>query len=201
MRAGTEVVTRTDLVYLRIVMTGFRWLAVPLIVGMCLPSYGCGLFRRRGNTTTNVQSSVEINQQGRDVATLEREEYEVIDTSIGTSKSTSVFFLTLPVGNHTTGDEQVDAAYYNAVDRIPECDALMMPRVTTKRTLVPLLIVNIMVRKTTVKGRCLHVKDDATLSGEEPIEEASDTGSGGDDEPAAEPANDSPEQSATAEAG
>ncbi|MEM7152742.1 MAG: hypothetical protein AAF799_07860 [Myxococcota bacterium] len=182
-------------------MTGFRWLAVPLIVGMCLPPIGCGLFRRRGNTTTNVQSSVEINQQGRDVATIERDEYEVIDTSIGTSKATSVYFLTIPVGNHTTGDEQIDAAYYNAVDRIPECDALMMPRVTTKRTLVPLLIVNIMVRKTTVKGRCLHIKDDATLAGEEPIEDgASDTGGGGD-EPAVEPATESTEPGATAEAG
>lgn len=169
-------------------MERFRWIAVPVVLGLALPPVGCGLFRRRNSTTTNVENSVEVNQTGRDIATLERHEYEVIETSIGMNKSTGIFVLTLPVGSHTTPGEQVDSAYYNAVDRIPECDAMLMPRVDVKRTLVPLLLINIVVKKTTVKGRCIHIKDDPTLAGEEP--EASDTGSdGGDfgDEPEPEP--------------
>lgn len=169
-------------------MHRLRWVALPVVLGLALPSVGCGLFRRRANNTTNVQSSVEINQQARDIATLERHEYEVIETSLGTNKSTGVFVLTLPVGSHTTHGEQVDSAYYNAVDRIPECDAMLMPRVDTKRILVPLLLINIVVKKVTVKGRCIHVKDDATLAGHELEDEASDTGEGGGlDEPVAEP--------------
>jgi len=160
-------------------MKSLRLVAVPIILGLCLPPIGCGIFRRRrGNTTTNVQSSVEINQSGRDIATLRRGEYEVIETSIGTNKATSVFVLTIPVGSHTTHDEQVDSAYYMAVDRIPECDALLMPRVDTKRTVVPLLLVNIVIKKTTVKGRCVQVKNDAALAGIEEEEAASDSGGG-----------------------
>ncbi|MCA9652862.1 MAG: hypothetical protein KC501_23285 [Myxococcales bacterium] len=163
-------------------MPRLRWIAIPLVLALGLPPAGCGLFRRRSSNTTNVESSVQINQQGRDVATLERDQYEVIETSIGTNKSNSVFVLTIPVGSHTTHDEQVDSAYYMAVDRIPECDALLMPRVDTRRTLVPLLLVNIVIKKTTVKGRCIHVKDDATLAGHEP-EAGSDTGGGEAEEP------------------
>ncbi len=153
-------------------MNALRWISIPLILGLALPPVGCGLFRRRrGNVSTSVNSSVSISQQDRDIATLQRDEYEVIETSIGANKARSIFFLTLPVGSHTTHEEQVDSAYYQAVDRIPECDALMMPRVDTKRIFVPLLIVNIVIRKTQVKGRCVHIKDDATPTGEEPATE------------------------------
>lgn len=159
------------------------WIAIPVALGLALPSLGCGLFRRRSNVNTNVSSNVEINQTGRDVATLERHEYEVIETSIGKNKSTSVFVLTLPVGSHTTHSEQVDSAYFAAVDRVPGCDSMLMPRVETKRTLVPLLLINIVVKRTTVKGRCIHVKED--VAAEEREEGTSDTG--GDEGPVEAP--------------
>lgn len=144
-------------------MNRLAWIVVPVALGLMPATGGCGLFRRRNNVNTNVSSNVEINQSGRDVATLERHEYEVIDTSIGVNKSTSVFVLTIPVGSHTSQTEQVDSAYFGAVDRVPGCDAMLMPRVETKRTLVPLLLINIVVKRTTVKGRCIHVKDDDAL--------------------------------------
>ncbi|MEM6991291.1 MAG: hypothetical protein AAF721_12355 [Myxococcota bacterium] len=131
---------------------------VPLIASLALPTLGCGLFRRRGNVSTSANSSVEVNNQGRDLATLSRDEYEIIETSIGEDKQTSVFILTIPVGQQTSRDEAADSAYYAAVDRIPECDVLMMPRVSVDRVLIPLLLVNIVVRKTRVKGRCAHLK-------------------------------------------
>jgi len=168
-------------------MSRFTWIAVPVALGLALPSTGCGLFRRRANVNTNVSSSVEINQSGRDLATLERHEYEVIETSIGINKSTSVFVLTIPVGSQTSHDEQVSSAYFAAVDRVKGCDAMLLPRVETKRTLVPLLVVNLVFKRITVKGRCIHIKEDDVLADGEGA--ASDTG-GGDVVPTEAPAAD-----------
>jgi len=130
-------------------------LVAPLIASLCFPVVGCGLFRR-SKISTNVSSNVEINEQGRDLATLTRDEYEIIETSIGEDKQVGVFVFTLPVGQQTTKEEGAASAYYAAVDRIPECDALMSPRVSVKRTLIPFLLINIVIRKTRVKGRCAH---------------------------------------------
>jgi hypothetical protein len=167
-------------------MSRFAWIAVPVALGLALPTTGCGLFRRRANVNTSVSSTVQVDQTGRDVATLERHQYEVLETSIGINKSTNVFVLTIPVGSQTSHEEQVDSAYFAAVDRVKGCDAMLMPRVDTKRTVVPLLLVNLVIRKITVKGRCIHVKDDVdgaeggsldTGGGEEPVSaEAADGG-------------------------
>lgn len=159
-------------------MSRFAWIAVPVALGLALPASGCGLFRRRTNVNTNVSSNVEVSQTGRDVATLERHEYEVIETSIGINKSTNVFVLTLPVGSQTSHEEQVDSAYFAAVDRVKGCDAMLMPRVDTKRTVVPLLVINLVIRRITVKGRCIHIKDGEGDAGAEGG--TSDTGGGGE---------------------
>jgi len=162
-------------------MSRLRWIVIPVALGLLPPVTGCGLFRRRTNVNTSVSSSVEVSQTGRDIATLERHEYEVIETSVGQNKSTSVFVLTLPVGGQTSHQEQVDTAYSTAVSRVKGCDALLMPRVETKRVLVPLLLVNFAFKTITVKGRCVHIKEDGDLAGEAV---GSDTGgSGGEPEP------------------
>jgi hypothetical protein len=183
-------------------MPSLRWISLPLILGLALPPVGCGLLRRRGNTTTNVSSSVEVNQQGRDIATLQRDQYEVIGTSMGKDRSSLVYILTIPVGSQTSSSEGVANAYYEAVDSDPECDSLLMPRVETKRTIIPLLLVNIVIRRTHVKGRCVHIADDAPRAGEaadapdapdDDGEAGSDTGGGG--EPVASPPDEAPEAS------
>ncbi len=148
-----------------------------LVLLVLVPPLGCGLLGR-GRSTTQVSSNVEINQQERAVATLQRHEYDVIETSIGEDKSTSVFFVTLPVGKQTTKDESVGSAHYNAVDRIPECDALMMPRVDVKRVVIPLLLVNIVVRKTRVKGRCININDGVESAASGPAAAPGPTGDG-----------------------
>lgn len=157
-------------------MSRHAWIAVPVALGLLLPATGCGLLRRRNNVNTSVSSSVEVSQTGRDVATLERHEYEVLETSVGQNKNTSVFVLTLPVGGQTSHEEQVDTAYSFAVSRVPGCDALLMPRVETKRVLVPLLLVNFAFKTITVKGRCIHIKENDALEGGEAG--GSDTGGG-----------------------
>ena len=141
-------------------ITSLRLGLLVLATSLTLPAIGCGLFRRRNQVNTSVSSSVSVTQTGRDLATLSRDEYEIVDTSIGEDKSTSFYVLTIPVGNQTTVEEMTDNAYYRAVDRLPECDSLLMPRASVKRTIVPLLLVNIVIKKTLVKGRCAHLKGD-----------------------------------------
>jgi hypothetical protein len=158
-------------------MSRHAWIAVPVALGLLLPAPGCGLFRRRTNVNTSVSSSVEVNQTGRDIATLQRHEYEVLEISVGQNKSTSVFLLTLPVGGQTSHQEQVDTAYSGAVARVKGCDAMLFPRVETKRVLVPLLLVNFAFKTITIKGRCIHIKGDGELAGGEGA--GSDTGGGG----------------------
>lgn len=126
-----------------------------------------------------MSNTVQVNQTGRDIATLRRDEYDVIETSIGEDKSTAVFLVTFPVGRHTTKDESISSAYYNAVDRVPDCDAMMMPRVDVKRVVIPLLLINIVIKKTRVKGRCIQISDAATTG--EPQPEASDDADDADD--------------------
>lgn len=169
-------------------MPSLRWIVAPLALSLSLPAFGCGLFRRN-KTTTNVSSNVEINQQGRDVATLRRDEYEVLDTAIGYDQSNQVYFLTIPIGSLTGASEGVDNAYFDAVASNVDCDALSMHRVQTKRIVIPLLIINIVVRKNRVQGRCIHILENDALDGEgaHHDEGASDTGGGPEvmpDEPA-----------------
>lgn len=144
-----------------------RWFPVPIIAISALLSLGCGLFHRNKNTTT-VSSNVEVSQQGRDIATLRRGEYEVIGTSLGEDVSRRVYVLTIPVGSQTGASEGIANAYYDAVDRNPQCDAIVMPRVETKRIVIPLILVNIIVRKNRVKGRCVHILENDTLGGDTP---------------------------------
>lgn len=139
-----------------------------LICGLlAIPATGCGFLARRRNTT-NVSNTVQVNQTGRDIATLRRDEYDVIDTSIGEDKSTAFFLVTLPVGRQTTKEESISTAYYNAVDRVPDCDAMMMPRVDVKRVVIPLLLVNIVIKKTRVKGRCIQISGAAATGDPQP---------------------------------
>ena len=123
---------------------------------------GCA-FRRSMHRST-LSSQVNIDQDGRDVATLDRSEYTVLGTAAGRDKTTRVFVLWFPVGNHKSPAEVWDSAYYDAVEHVDGCDGLLLPRAKTKRIVIPLLLVNIIVKKTALKGRCIQIKDDDELA-------------------------------------
>ena len=123
---------------------------------------GCA-FRRSVHRST-LSSQVTIDQDGRDVATLDRSEYTVLGTAAGRDKTTRVFVLWFPVGNHKSPAEVWDSAYYDAVEHVEGCDGLLLPRAKTKRIVIPLLLVNIIVKKTALKGRCIQIKDDDELA-------------------------------------
>lgn len=146
----------------------------PLVLGTlailtALPAPGCGLFRRRrGNGDTSVSTNVSVAQTGRDINTLTREEYEVLDTTSGESKATRWFFLSIPVGGQASAAEVEENAYYNAVGKVTGCDALMIPHSKHRRVVVPLLIVNVVRYEASVRGRCVSLKDDLQLGGDAP---------------------------------
>jgi hypothetical protein len=146
----------------------------PLLLGTlailtALPAQGCGLFRRRrGNADPSITTSVSVAQTGRDINTLTREEYEVLDTSAGESEATRWFFLSIPVGGQTSAEEVEQNAYYNAVGKVTGCDALLIPHSKHRRVIVPLLIVNVVRYEASVRGRCVALKDDLQLVGGAP---------------------------------
>lgn len=143
------------------------WLLASLVVLTALPAPGCGLFRRRRNET-NVSTSVSVAQTGRDINTLTRDEYEVLETSSGQAKVTRWFFLSIPVGGQTSAQEAEENAYFNAVGKVTGCDALMVPHSRHRRVVVPLLLVNVVRYEASVRGRCVSLKDDPQLAGEAP---------------------------------
>ncbi len=150
-------------------MRSRRLLLGTLVTLIALPAPGCGLFRRRrGKGDTSVSTSVSVAQTGRDISTLTRDEYEVLDTTAGDSKATRWFFLSLPVGGQTSAAEVEENAYYNAVGKVTGCDALMMAHPKHRRVIVPLLIVNVVLYEASVRGRCVSLKNDPQLDGAAP---------------------------------
>lgn len=150
-------------------MRSRRLILGTLVTLIALPAPGCGLFRRRrGNGETSVSTNVSVAQTGRDISTLTRDEYEVLDTTAGESKATRWFFLSLPVGGQTSAAEVEENAYYNAVGKVTGCDALVMAHPKHRRVIVPLLLVNVVRYEASVRGRCVSLKDDPQLRGAAP---------------------------------
>lgn len=162
----------------------------PCILGtlallIALPAPGCGLFRRRRNDT-NVSTSVSVAQTGRDINTLTRDQYEVLDTTAGEAKATRWFFLSIPVGGQTSSAEVEENAYYNAVGKVSGCDALMMSHPKHRRVIVPLLLINVVRYEASVRGRCVALKDDLQIEGKAPsTREATDLQASAPVQPAA----------------
>jgi len=114
--------------------------------------------------TSNVSSSVSVSSTQRDIATIERPEYEVLELTSGYAKSRRWFILWFPVGNHNTQAELAENAAYDAVARVENCDEVMLPHTKSKRIVIPLLLVNVVLKDMSVRGRCVAVKTDAELA-------------------------------------
>ncbi|EDM80864.1 hypothetical protein PPSIR1_28178 [Plesiocystis pacifica SIR-1] len=98
-----------------------------------------------------------------EIEALEREEYEVRKSVEAEESSTQVYILWFPVGSVRTGPELYESAYFEAAES-NDCDGLILPHERVRRIVVPLIAVNIVVKKTRVRGRCVRVKDDSALT-------------------------------------
>lgn len=136
-------------------MTGRFFVASAVCVAL-VSQVGCGL--RRTKQSTNVATSVVLNQNGESMQALARDEYEVLGTGEGKDNTVGVFILWFPAGNQKSNAELNDSAYFSAVDSHAGCDAMRMGRAKTRRVVIPLLLVNIIIKSVRVKGRCIRMR-------------------------------------------
>lgn len=89
---------------------------------------------------------------------LSRDEYEILGVGEGEDRTVGVFILWFPAGNQKSNAELSDTAYFKAVDSQEGCDAMRMARAKTRRVVVPLLLVNVIIKSVGVKGRCIRMR-------------------------------------------
>ncbi|MEQ1569733.1 MAG: hypothetical protein ABMA64_29125 [Myxococcota bacterium] len=114
-----------------------------------------------GGRRSTLSTSVSVIQQeagARDVAVLEREDYEVLDIARGSATAQQVFLLWFPVGVQKTKGDLTETAYFEAVNTVERCDAILLPYTDTRTVVVPLLVVNFVKREVQLRGRCITLQ-------------------------------------------
>lgn len=109
------------------------------------------------NSSQNQSNEISLNNTSQ-VEALKREDYNVLKTTTGSAATSRFYLLFFPIGKHKTNTELYDNAYYNAVDNLPNADALIMTRQQIKRFTIPLLLINYYRREVTVTGVGISVK-------------------------------------------
>ncbi len=109
----------------------------------------CSISLPRITTTT---PSETVTNDISQVASLKREEYTILGTTTGKASTTRFYVLFIPIGKHKTNSELFDNAYYEAVENLPNADAMIFPRQRTNKLTIPLLLLNYNKRTTTVTG-------------------------------------------------
>lgn len=115
----------------------------------------------RGDTT--VSSQISMSSTERDIATLQRDEYEVLGTAEGKAFGRRVFILWFPVGEQMSTPELEANAAYDAVGKVKNCDEVLFPHTKNRRIVIPLLLVNVVIKKVKLRGRCVRMKHDGEL--------------------------------------
>lgn len=106
----------------------------------------------------NQTNEISINNTSQ-IEALKREDYTVLRTTTGSASTSRFYILCFPIGRHKTNNELYENAYYDAVDNLPNADALILPRQQIKKYTIPLILVNYSKREVTVSGMGISVKD------------------------------------------
>jgi hypothetical protein len=114
----------------------------------------CSVLPNRQNIT-NEYSINNISQ----IEALKRDDYNVLRTTSGTAATSRFYLFIFPMGKHKTNTELYQNAYYDAVDNLPNADALILPRQTIKKFILPLILFNYSRREVTVTGVGISIKD------------------------------------------
>ncbi|WP_339794451.1 hypothetical protein [uncultured Imperialibacter sp.] len=108
---------------------------------------------------SNQPTGVTINNDNAQIEALKREEYRVLKKTEGKASTTRFYLLFIPIGKHKSNSELFENAYYQAVDNLPNADALILPRQKIEKFTLPLLLFNFNRRTTTVSGLGVSVND------------------------------------------
>lgn len=137
--------------------TNFKNLLIISLVIIVLSSCSVSLpiFSR---TNQNQSNEFSVNNSSQ-IEALQSKDYNVLQTTTGSASTSRFYFLFFPIGKHKTNSELYESAYYDAVDNLPNADALILPRQQIKKFTVPLLLVNYNRREVTVSGVGISVKD------------------------------------------
>lgn len=125
-----------------------------LIVSIALLSSCSILNPNLGSTNT----AVSIENTSSHIEALKREDYEVMQKTVGKASSSTLYLLFFPIGKHKSSEELYNNAYYDAVDNLPNADAIILPRTKNKKFFIPLLLINYSRRTTEVSGLGVTVK-------------------------------------------
>lgn len=101
---------------------------------------------------SKTSTGVTVTNNVAQVEALSKDDYTVLRTTSGKASTVRCYILFIPIGKHKTNVELYENAYYNAVDNLPNADALLLPRQKTKRLTIPLILFNYSKRTTTVSG-------------------------------------------------
>lgn len=107
---------------------------------------------------TNQSSEISINTVSQ-IESLKREDYKVLRKTTGSASTARCYLLFFRLGKYKTNNELYENAYYDAVDNLPNADALILPRQQIKRFTIPLILFTYSKRKVAVTGVGISVKD------------------------------------------
>lgn len=106
---------------------------------------------------TKQSTGVTITNNNAQIEALKREDYQVLRKTKGKASSTRFYVLFFPIGKHKSNEELFENAYFDAVDNLPNADALILPRQKIKKFTIPLLLVNFSKSTVTVSGLGISV--------------------------------------------
>lgn len=106
----------------------------------------------------NFNTDISISNASSQIEELKREDYEVLTTATGSAGTSKIYILFFPIGNHKSNSELYDNAYYNAIEKIPNADGLILPRQKNKKLIIPLVLINYYRRDVVVSGVAISVK-------------------------------------------
>jgi hypothetical protein len=130
------------------------YLKILLLGSVIIELSSCSILPNRQNVT----NEYSINNTSQ-IEALRREDYDVLRTTTGSAATSRFYLFIFPMGKHKTNTELYQNAYYDAVDNLPNADALILPRQHIKKFVLPLILFNYSRREVTVTGVGISVKD------------------------------------------
>lgn len=118
---------------------------------------------------SNSASAVTVTNNVAQLEALSKEDYTVLRTTSGKASTVRWYVLFIPIGKHKTNVEVYENAYYDAVENLPNADALLLPRQKNKRVTIPLVLLNYNKRTTTVTGVGISINDKVLQNNESEI--------------------------------